>query len=111
MTVSVLDFYAIPDSAAVLEFPDENQYLGSVSMEQHRDLGLLFEAYGLAKLPPYDEDTRLNSSIVGLLLGSLRAKDWEELKDRQTLKDSLDAFVLILETADSQDKGIVAFCD
>ena len=111
MTVSVLDFYAIPDAAEVPEFPDENQFLGSVSMEQHRNLRLLFEAYGLAKPPPYDEDTRFDSPIVRLLLESLRAKDWEELKDRQTLKGSLDAFVAILETADSQDKGIVAFCD
>lgn len=109
--IEVLDFYAIPDTAPLPEFPDEERFLGSVSMEQHRNLSLLFEAFGLEAMPPYYEDTRLTSSVVRLLLGSLKAKNWEKIQDSQMLKDSLNAFVSILEKADSQDKGVIAFCD
>ena len=77
----MLDFYAIPDRAPVLDFPNEDRILGPVSMEQHEDLFWSFEAFGLETLPPYYEGARLTSLASSLLLGSLKATNWEKVPD------------------------------
>ena len=100
----MLDFYLIPDGSDVPEYPDEGLYLGSIDLAQH-DLGLVFEAIGLEAPPPYFEDSRYSSSAVAALHASLATPK------NGLSRESLNAFISILEKAISRGNGIVAFCD
>ncbi len=107
----MLDFYSIPDESDVPEFPDEDLYLGSIDLAQHRDLCLMFESICVELPPSYFEDSRYTSSAVRALHVSLEARAQQWGSGDGATRGILSAFVSILERALSQGNGLVAFCD
>lgn len=107
----MLDFYSIPDGAQIPGYPDEARYLGSIDMAQHRDLCLMFEAFGVKGPPPYHEDSRYISSAVRALQALLEAKAQHKAPENGASKRSLNSFLSILKKAASKECGLIAFCD
>ncbi len=108
----MLDFYFIRDSENSPEYPDEERYLGSISLEQHKALRCVFQ-----KCESYDihirffEDTRLFSDQTKRLLAC--CKECFDLinEEDSLLEEALINLMDLLEFIVKENYGLMAFCD
>lgn len=103
-------YYAVLESNDLPESPDEENYIGTLTLYEHRSLATLFEvcaAEGFAF--PYFEDGYLAPEQV---LGTLRAFESFDVQGQpDSLRCAHGKFVLMLRAAAQRKTGILSFCD
>jgi len=108
----MLDFYHINDNEEVLEYPDEERFIGHIDFEDfqviYNSIAELNKQYSLNI--NYYSDFRINSTYLQLIVKRMK-KDSIELNDKHKTR-SFECFVRFIEIAISKDNtGIVCYCD
>jgi c-di-AMP phosphodiesterase-like protein len=108
----MLDIYfADQNTFEIPEYPNENDHLGSIDLDEHKKLAPLFsecKKHGIQIL--YFEDSLIQPSQVKKILETFNENANIFLKDSKN-KIVYDKFISILNKALVKNAGLVCFCD
>jgi len=112
----MLDMYWISDEDKTWQSPQEEFYLGSLSLEDWRVLSGLWAILNQKEVQlSYFHDTRLMRDDVQTALEEVERFAVSGLPEDHAAQESFERAIekirQVLQTAASERKGVVAFCD
>ena len=106
----MLDLFRVADGVENYEELDQDCFLGSISLVQHRALQKVFQSPGASDIPFFD-DTRLNSQQVASMY-QICVRIRKELMNQTGAKNhTYLGFENMLKTAVDNQQGILVICD
>jgi hypothetical protein len=109
----MLDIYALEagDSAPGSNSPDENKWLGSIGLDEHKRLLLLFKKCESAGIRlSYFEDSVLSLEEVRIM-NEVFDKGFDEIEGDPRAVNAYEKFKKILSAALYRNSGMASFCD
>lgn len=107
----MLDIYYTPATASMPGDPDHLELAGSIDLDAHHSLAILFDKGRQAGADlPYLEDTALGPAQVDTLLTIFLAHE-AGLERSPRAQAAFASMRDLLESAASRGQGLVAFCD
>ena len=108
----MIDIYFIEDKIkAIPDEPDEDNYLGSIELDQHKSLEPLWEKCRRKNIHfPFFEDSLLTMGQVREMMEIFN--NWPHIiDDKPTSREAYQLFANILSSAIQKSAGLVSYCD